>query len=106
MTDQSDNAEKQSPGKETIDSANNRLSSVPSTVVESKNSQGDHHWSWAHYGLALLLVILCVSAGLLWYRIYVLHSHFELRLMTGDFVDDRLKPAVRSLYSPQVIITA
>lgn len=56
--------------------------------------------SWGCSGICFLLVILCVSAGVLWYRIFLLHSHLELRLSpetTGE-----LNSPVTSLYSPQV----
>ncbi|XP_057371416.1 GRAM domain-containing protein 2B-like isoform X1 [Daphnia carinata] len=56
--------------------------------------------SWGCSGICFLLVILCLSAGVLWYRIFLLHSHLELRLSpetTGE-----LNSPVSSLYSPQM----
>lgn len=97
-TDHPSNAEHLS-SKDTVDCANNRLAG--SSLAGGTNVE-DNHWSWAHIGIGLLLVILCLSAGLLWYRIYLLHSHLEHRLTSENFIDDQLKPMVQSLYSPQV----
>ena len=56
--------------------------------------------TWGSSGIYLLLVILCLSAGVLWYRIFLLHSNLELRL-SPDAAGE-LKSPVNSLYSPQV----
>lgn len=57
--------------------------------------------SWPLKSISLLLVILCLSAGFLWYRVYLLHSSLESRLQSEL---DPGRQVVKSIYSPQVWI--
>ncbi|XP_046649806.1 sterol 3-beta-glucosyltransferase-like isoform X1 [Daphnia pulicaria] len=65
----------------------------------SKLHNNPFELTWGSSGIYLLLVILCLSAGVLWYRIFLLHSHLELRL-SPEAVGDT--SPVNSLYSPQM----
>jgi hypothetical protein len=62
--------------------------------------------SWAYGGIGVLLVILCLSAGLLWYRMSLLHSHLEMRLLSDGVVGRQSshQPAsVSAMYTQQVV---
>lgn len=59
-----------------------------------------YEYTWGYRGICVLLVMLCLSAAVLWYRVFLLHSHLELRLAPG--VGDVSKSSMNSLYSPQV----
>ena len=61
--------------------------------------------SWAYAGIGVLLVILCLSAGLLWYRMSLLHSHLEMRLLSDGVAGRQSshQPAsVSAMYTQQV----
>lgn len=60
-----------------------------------------NHLGWPLKGISLLLVVLCLSAGFLWYRMYLLHSHLELRLLAEE-TGRNMGSSAKSLYSPQV----
>jgi len=56
---------------------------------------------WVYIGICFLLVMLCLSAVILWYRMYLLHSHLELRL-THSSETDQVITWPNSPYSPQM----
>jgi hypothetical protein len=62
---------------------------------------------WAHLGIGVLLVILCLSAGLLWYRMHVLYvrlsvasSHHPASPL--DNQSQTIRTVQHSVYSPKV----
>jgi len=58
---------------------------------------------WAYIGICFLLVMLCLSACILWYRMYLLHSNLEYRLASHSSEADReVITWPNSLYSPQM----
>ena len=62
---------------------------------------------WAYIGICFLLVMLCLSACILWYRMYLLHSNLEYRLASHSSEADReVITWPNSLYSPQVFFSS
>jgi len=56
---------------------------------------------WIYIGICFLLVLLCLSAVILWYRMYLLHSHLELRLAHSSETEQVITWP-NSPYTPQM----
>ena len=69
-------------------------------TLPSKTRNNPLELSLGYRSIYILLVVLCLSAVVLWYRIFLLHSHLELRLSPEGAGEQ--KAPITSLYSPQV----
>ena len=84
-------------------------SSLPSNTTGHDTKEWQQSWwflpvrSWAYAGIGVLLIVLCLSAGLLWYRMSLLHSHLEMRLLSDDHRPTSTQPN-GGVYSQQVFI--
>ena len=87
-------------GTQTDDDDTNELDENPQFSAQSKgNCQSGPLLGLPLKSISLLLVVLCVSAAFLWYRVYSLHTSLETRLQSELSTS---RQAAKSLYSPQV----